>query len=172
MRIPKFPPRDHRLFKKLLHINKGLKGYYFYSIINLAVCILILLSAFFPPNDPGMVFFKIVAGVGIFGFTAFFSFNTAFKAYKERKDAFINGIRSNGKIVNHKRKFVLWKTSRDYCVIVEIPFGDKLFTKEIVSSNKKIFVDLPVRSTVEVLFNDKNITMLSPYELNVNFEYE
>src|SRR4030042_1581804 len=126
MRIPKFPPRDHRLFKKLLHINKGLTGYYFYSIVNLLTCILILLSAFFPPNDPGMVFFKIVAGVGIFGFIAFFSFNLAFNIYKERKDAFKNGIKLTAKIVNHKRKFVPWKSSRNYCVILAIPFGGKL----------------------------------------------
>ncbi len=172
MRIPKFPPRDHRLYKKLLHLNKGLNGYYFYSVITLLTCILILLSAFFPPDDPLLVFFKIVAGVGIFGFAAFFSFAAAHKSYNERRDAFINGIKINAEVVNHKTRFVPWKSSRNYCVTIDIPYGDKLFSKEIVSSNKKIFVDLPIRSTTEILFNDRNITMLSPYELNVNFEYE
>lgn len=148
--------------------KKGLKVYFFFAAFLMLGVVMLIVSCFFPPFEKGLIFFKLTLGVLFFFIFSLVLYMPASKRLKRRKLAFKYGKIITGTVVKHKRRFVVWSSTRDYVAIIAIETqkGDKK-TLNIQNTNAELFQILPIGSKINVLHDDASNTTFAPIEIGV-----
>jgi hypothetical protein len=172
--IPNKPPRDFKKENIKIPFQKGLIGYYFYGSILTGLMLMVFSLLWMGPHEPGLITFKISASF-CSGLIGFLMIKSAHKKYISRINAFKNGEILTGKIINHGRKFVPWKSFRDYTVTVEIKMKNSetnqaensIIQHVIQSSRDTLHDELPVGSQTAVLFDGNSGGIFVPIEVGI-----
>jgi hypothetical protein len=166
--IPEEPPRNPLDFKEKIDLKKGLRAGFFYGYFFLVGIGLCILSTFFPPYEPGLIFFKVAGGSAFFGLLSYLFLSNVRRRYKSRLAAFCSGRFIEGTVARHDRVFSPWKSKRDYTVTVEFSLegGNKL-TRQIQSAREEIQRQLPLGSKVDALLDGNTRSVFIPMEIGV-----
>jgi hypothetical protein len=131
-----------------------------------------MLSAFLPPHEAGLIIFKIITGVGLFGTLSFILLRSATQRQRERLQAFRKGIIIEGTVTKHGRRFVFWKSSRDYTVTVEISLDDNTtISATVQGSNGLIHKKNPLQSKILAFVDMTSESIFIPAEIGVEIHY-
>jgi hypothetical protein len=170
--VPYNPPREPARFKDLMDFKNGLRVYYFFGSFFSLATVMLMLSAFLPPHEAGLIIFKIIAGVGLFGTLSFILLRTAAQRHRKRLQAFRKGMILEGTVTKHGRKFVFWKSSRDYTVTVEILLDDNTTISTIVQGpDGVIHKKNPLQSKIPAFVDTTSESVFIPAEIGVEIHY-
>jgi len=70
------------------------------------------------------------------------------QTYQRRVNALRNGVAVEAKVVEHRRTFVFWKSTRDYVAIVEVEGSRGGGMAKIQSSRAELHEQLPIGGPV------------------------
>jgi hypothetical protein len=170
--VPYNPPRDPTRFRDLMDFKKGLRVYYFFGTFFSLGTVMLILSVFLPPYEAGLILFKIIAGLGLFGTMSFILLGTAIQRHRERLQAFSEGMILEGTVTEHGRKFVFWKSSRDYTVTVEIWLDDNTTISATVQyPDVEIHKKNPLQSSTPAFVDTTSNSVFIPAEIGVEIRH-
>jgi len=162
-------PRDIKQLKLTLNLKKGLGGYYFFGYFFMFAFFLPALSYLIISREFSFpLIFQLIICNLISVFVGFIIFKNVDKRYLKRLNAFVYGQICNAKVISHERRFVFWKSTRDYSVTVELINTNGEIQHEIIqSSNSYLHKQLPVGSEINGLIDLKTKFVFFPIELGV-----
>lgn len=166
IKIPHNPPRGLMAFKGKIDFRKQYRGYVFYGGIFLTLAIMVGTSFFFPPLETDLIIFKsvmVILGL-IIGINIFLHVT---KKHKERIQAFTHGTLVHGTVIAHGRKFVPWKSARDYTITIQVPHEKD---REARKSDSSFHSEYPMQSHITLLFDHKTKSAFIPAEVDVEIE--
>jgi hypothetical protein len=149
-----------------IDLKSGLRVYYFFGYFFLAGALFMVFTAFLPPHEAGVRFFKIVFGFLVFGGLGYFSLSIAEKKYKARKLAFENGIIIEAIAISQSRCFVFWKSERDYVVTLEYRDINLQIKHCLVQSSDSDFYNLlPIGKKTSGFYDQESGSAFFPIEI-------
>jgi hypothetical protein len=156
IKLLKNPPRDLNQMGELMDIRSGLRVYQLFGYAFLVAAVVVVASSFLPPYEPGLIVFKVVAGLLFFGGFAALLLRKARKVFDARVNVLRDGIVIEASVVSHGRAFVFWKSTRDYVVVVEFEHEGTRHQAKIQSPKAEIHEELPSGSRLPGLFEPRS----------------
>ena len=144
-------PRDMQRIRELLDLRAGLRSYQLFGYAFFFAAVVVVASSVLPPYESGLIVFKIVAGLLLFGGFAMVLLRKARNAYAARVNVLRNGIIVEASVVSHERAIVFSKSTRDYVVILEVEHEGTRHQAKIQSRQAVIHDRLPPGSRLKGL---------------------
>jgi len=154
--LPEQTPRDMQHIRELIDLHTGLRGYQFFGYAFFFAAVVVVASSLLPPHQPGLIVFKVVAGLLFFGGFAALLLTKARNTYAARVNVLRNGIVVEATVVSHGRAFVFSKSTRDYVVILESENEGTRHRAKIQTGQAEIHDRLPPGSRVKGLFEPQS----------------
>ncbi|NBB90136.1 MAG: hypothetical protein GVY23_02895 [Spirochaetes bacterium] len=142
--------------RELIDLRCGLRVYQFFGYAFLGAAVVVVASSFLPPYEPGLIVFKVFAGLLFFGGFAALLLRKARKVFDARVNVLRDGIVIEASVVSHGRAFVFWKSTRDYVVGVEFEHAGTRHRAKSQSPKAEIHDQLPTGSRLPGLFEPQS----------------
>lgn len=172
IQIQENPPRDISSVKADVSFSKGLYPLLFFGyFINVAVVLIAVMYFFIPGADhSNEAIVRLIIAACIFDFIGAMFLVYAARIKQRRIFAFQRGIIKTGRVVQHGRCFVFWKSSRNYTITVELVLesGERI-TSVISSSSEELQRMMLPGTDVVLLYDSIAKTIFVPQEVGVVF---
>lgn len=154
------PPRDLKTIQREIDLRAGLWVYRFFGYAFAIGAVVVAGSSFMPPYEPGLIVVRVFGGLFVFGGLAVLLLRSSQRTYRSRVRALRDGVMVHATVVRHSRKFVFWKSKRDYVVAVDFEHNGAHQSARIQSSNADLLEALPPGSTVTGFFDPESTQSL------------
>lgn len=154
--LPERPPRDMERIRELIDLRSGLRVYQLFGFAFLFAAVVVVGTSFLPPYEPGLIVFKVVAGLLFFGGFAAVLLRKARNVFETRANVLRDGIVVEATVVSLGRAFVFWKSTRDYVVVVEFEHEGTRHQAKIQSPRSEIHDRLPPGARLCGLFEPRS----------------
>jgi hypothetical protein len=142
--------------REFIDLRSGLRVYQFFGYALLVAAVVVVASSFLPPYEPGLIAFKVVAGLLLFGGFAALLLRKARTIFDARVKALRDGMMVEASVVSHGRAFVFWKSTREHVVVVEFEHEGTRHRAKIQSPKAEIHDQLPTGSRLPGLFEPQS----------------
>lgn len=147
------PPRDMGEIRRKLDLWAGLRVYRIFGFAFAIGGVVVAGSSLLPPYEPGLIAVRVIGGVLFFGGFAALLLRNARRTYESRVHALQDGVMVAATVTAHARKFVFWKSERDFVVVVGFEYDGARGSARIQSPRAELHEQLPLGGTVSGLFD-------------------
>ncbi len=168
--LPDKTPRDSEQLRKKIPLNVELTPFYFFGVFTLVVPFFPIIAMAVNGHIGNIGLFPLIFFFLSSEVIAFLLLNLANRNYLRRLKAFSNGSLIKGKVIEHGRNFVFWKSSRNYNIKVAFVYYGKNITHTVSSKKSDLHQFFPVGFEINGLYDRDSESICFPPELGLILE--